>query len=190
VKTWVRFLRSVAREARAGLKERRDYLHHLRRIEGHIEWGVLLRIHPESSLEIGPGSSLGAGTVVAIKPEGGIPGGLRIGRNTYVGELNNLRAEGSEIVIGDDCLISQCTSLISRGHAFERRDLRIAEQGAGPKRGVTIGNDVWIGANVVVLPGVRIGDGAVIGSGAVVTRDVDPYAIVVGNPTRVLGARR
>jgi virginiamycin A acetyltransferase len=54
---------------------------------------------------------------------------------------------------------------------------------------VHIGNDVWIGANAVILPGVTIKDGAVIGAGAVVTKDVDPYAVVAGIPARVINYR-
>lgn len=52
-----------------------------------------------------------------------------------------------------------------------------------------IGNDVWIGCNVVVLAGVSVGDGAVIGAGAVVTKDVPPYAVAVGNPAKVIKYR-
>jgi len=52
-----------------------------------------------------------------------------------------------------------------------------------------IGNDVWVGANAVILKGVKIGDGAIIGGGSVVTKDVPPYAIVVGNPARVIRYR-
>ena len=54
---------------------------------------------------------------------------------------------------------------------------------------VIIGNDVWIGSHVLILGGVRIGDGAVIGSGTVVTKDVEPYSIVAGNPARVIRKR-
>lgn len=54
---------------------------------------------------------------------------------------------------------------------------------------ITIGNDVWIGANVVILPGIKIGDGAVLAAGAVVTRDVDPYAVVGGVPAKVIKYR-
>nr|WP_277949180.1 CatB-related O-acetyltransferase [Aeromonas dhakensis] len=54
---------------------------------------------------------------------------------------------------------------------------------------ITIGNDVWIGANAIILPGVTIGDGAVVGAGAVVTRDVPDYAIVVGVPAKVIRQR-
>ncbi|MBO0767089.1 MAG: hypothetical protein J2O48_00245 [Solirubrobacterales bacterium] len=54
---------------------------------------------------------------------------------------------------------------------------------------VTIGNDVWIGHGVIVLPGVRVGDGAVLAAGAVVSRDVDPYTVVGGVPARLLRRR-
>ncbi len=52
-----------------------------------------------------------------------------------------------------------------------------------------IGNDVWVGSNVVILGGLNIGDGAIIGAGAVVTKDVQPYSIVVGNPAREIKKR-
>ncbi len=56
-------------------------------------------------------------------------------------------------------------------------------------RPVVIGDHVWIGARALICPGVTIGEGAVVGAGAVVTRDVAPYAIVAGNPARVIGQR-
>jgi virginiamycin A acetyltransferase len=54
---------------------------------------------------------------------------------------------------------------------------------------IVIGNDVWIGANAIILPGVAIGDGAVIGAGAVVSHDIPPYAIAAGVPARILQYR-
>ena len=53
----------------------------------------------------------------------------------------------------------------------------------------TIGNDVWIAANVVILRDIKIGNGAVIGAGAIVTKDIPPYSIVVSNPARVIKKR-
>lgn len=52
-----------------------------------------------------------------------------------------------------------------------------------------IGNRVWIGYRAIILPGITIGEGAVVGAGAVVTKDVDPFAIVAGNPARKIGVR-
>jgi len=57
------------------------------------------------------------------------------------------------------------------------------------KASITIGDDVWVGAGAVILPGVTIGRGAVVGAGSVVTKDVAPYAICAGNPARVLRVR-
>ena len=59
----------------------------------------------------------------------------------------------------------------------------------GEGRTIVVGNDVWIGRGALILPGVRIGDGAVIGAHAVVSRDVRPYAVVVGNPAREVKRR-
>ncbi len=59
----------------------------------------------------------------------------------------------------------------------------------GTKGSVIIGNDVWVGMDAMILSGVTVGDGAVIGAGAVVTKDVEPYAIVAGNPARLIRYR-
>ena len=113
---------------------------------------------------------------------------LSVGDHTYIGEYNNIRCTG-EISIGSNCLISQFVSIISTNHNYKKRNILIREQGEDGKCGIHIGNDVWIGNHVMILPGVTIGDGAVIGAGAVVTKDVPPYAIVVGTPIRILGYR-
>ena len=55
---------------------------------------------------------------------------------------------------------------------------------------INIGNDVWIGARCIFLPGVNVGDGSVIGTGSVVTHDVEPYSIVAGNPAKLIRMRK
>ena len=67
-------------------------------------------------------------------------------------------------------------------HHYENSPIR-------KNKAVVIGNDVWIGANVIILPGVNIGDGAVIAAGAVVTKNVGPYEIVGGNPAKLIKKR-
>ncbi len=183
-------LRPVAGEILQMFRRRQAWFRAVRQIEGRIDWSAIVRIGTGCVLEIGVGSRVGYGTILAAKPEGSQCGTIRIGRRTAVNEYNNLRAEGAEIRIGDDCLISQFVSLIASGHEYRRRDLLIVEQGVAPRRGVVIEDDVWIGTGAVVTPGVRIGRGAVVGSGAVVTKDIDPYMIVAGIPARRIGARQ
>jgi acetyltransferase-like isoleucine patch superfamily enzyme len=76
--------------------------------------------------------------------------------------------------------------MMSSSHAFEHLDVPVNQQGSLPRQRITIGNDVWIGTRSIVLPGVTIGDKAVIGAGSVVTKDVPAYAIVAGNPAKII----
>ena len=64
------------------------------------------------------------------------------------------------------------------------------EQGFEEERPVVIGNDVWIGDRVIILPGVHVGDGSILAAGAVVTKDVPPYAIVGGVPAKLIRMRK
>ena len=92
-----------------------------------------------------------------------------------------------EITIGDDVMIGPKTVIWGRDHGI-KKDKPMREQ-EHFKQPITIGNDVWIGANVTILKGVKISDGVVIGAGSVVTKDIPPYAIVVGNPAKIVKYR-
>lgn len=91
---------------------------------------------------------------------------------------------GSHVMMGEECII------ITRNHANGRTDVPMMEQGFEQERPVYIGNDVWIGDRVTILPGVHIGDGCIIGVGAVVTRDIPAYCVAAGVPARVLRCRK
>ena len=115
--------------------------------------------------------------------------GLTIGDNTYIGEYNNIRAAGGQISIGNHCLISQHITIVCTNHQFSAGS-RIDQQSWSDENNfVTIGNDVWIGANCVILPGVTIEDGAIIAAGSVVTKSVPSNVIVAGNPARIIKHR-
>ena len=90
---------------------------------------------------------------------------------------------GDHVMMGEDCTV------ITRNHRFSATDKPMMEQGFEEERPVRIGNDVWIGDRVIILPGVTIGDGCIIGAGSVVTRDIPAYAIAAGNPAKVLRYR-
>jgi acetyltransferase-like isoleucine patch superfamily enzyme len=81
-------------------------------------------------------------------------------------------------------MIAPHVMLAGGNHRFSRTDIPILEQG-DDSVGIRIGNDVWIGANAVVLDGVSIGNGAVVGAGSVVTQNVPEFAVVVGVPARI-----
>lgn len=107
------------------------------------------------------------------------------GGHLTIGKFVSL-AGGTTIMLGGD----HTTSFVS---TFPFKDLwRSAVKLPGretTKRDVAIGNDVWIGRNSLILSGVNIGDGAIIGAGSVVTKDVHPYAIVAGNPAKMIRYR-
>ena len=114
---------------------------------------------------------------------------LEIGDYTYIGEFNNIRAAGGKITIGNNCLISQHISIICSNHGIRKDQLIRTQEWQNENNEVVIGDDVWIGANSVILPGVHIGNGVVVGAGSVVTKDIPTNAIVVGNPARVIKFR-
>ena len=96
--------------------------------------------------------------------------------------------EGGKIILGDNVIIGPGSILRAVNHRFESTDVPIRDQGhAGGV--IHVEEDVWLGANVMVLPGVRIGRGSIIGAGAIVTKDIPPYSIAVGNPAKVVRKR-
>lgn len=124
------------------------------------------------------------GPFCVVEARGGY---VEIGEATVIGPFCVLYGHGG-LSIGRDCLIASHVVCIPENHRFARRQIPICQQGV-ERRGIRIGDDVWLATQVVVLDGVTIGQGAVIGAGAVVTRDVPPYAIAVGVPARVVGYR-
>ncbi len=93
-----------------------------------------------------------------------------------------------QVEIGPNALLSPGVQVISGNHVFARADVPIRDQGTAYGK-VTIGEDCWLGTNVIVLPGVTIGRGSVVGAGAVVTRDLPDFSIALGVPAHVVGRR-
>jgi acetyltransferase-like isoleucine patch superfamily enzyme len=113
---------------------------------------------------------------------------IQIGDHSFINHLCSVWASpGGPITIGNNVLLGPCASIISSNHGVARGEL-IRNQ-PGHDAPISIGDDVWIGANVVVTAGVSIGDGAVVGAGAVVTTDLPPMSICAGVPARVIGYR-
>lgn len=111
---------------------------------------------------------------------------LRCGDNSGLGL--NCKIQGA-VTIGNNVMMGPDVLIYTTNHEFRNKDIPMQQQGYQQERPVSIGNDVWIGARVIILPGVTIGDGCVIGAGAVVTKDVPAYSVCAGNPAKVVKER-
>ncbi len=126
---------------------------------------------------VGPDASIGFGVLLASSS-------TRIGKGAYIGPYCVL----GDVDVGDDVLFGSAVSIINgaRQHGTERLDIPVREQpGEWPR--ISIGRDSWIGDRAVVM--ADIGAHCVVGAGAVVTKPVPDYAIVVGNPARIVKYR-
>ena len=91
--------------------------------------------------------------------------------------------DGNKVTFGDQVLVGPNCGFYTAGHPL---DAALRKQELEYARPITVGNNVWIGGNVCVLPGVTIGDNAVIGAGSVVTQDIPPNVLAAGNPCKVI----
>lgn len=115
------------------------------------------------------------------------------GKNVEIGSYSSLNTRcwlSNDVVIGENVMTGPEVMMISSSHNFDRHDVSMREQGAPPNRPVVIGNDVWIGARCILLPGVHIGDHCIVAAGSVVTKSTEPWSIVGGNPARIIRMRK
>ena len=127
------------------------------------------------------------GTNVNIEKGAHFSSKVSLGDNSGIGVNAQIAAHvtiGNDVMMGPECII------YTANHAFDNCEVPMWRQGFSAPRPVIIGNDVWIGGRVTILPGVHVGDGAIIGAGSVVTHDVEPYSIVGGNPAKLIRKRK
>lgn len=128
-----------------------------------------------SHVRINKGACFGTGVYISIGDNSSI------GADSWV---------ANDTVIGNDVMMAPCVTILSSSHKFDSVDLPMRQQGALPSKRVTIGDDVWIGTQAILLPGVSIGNHSIIGAGSVVTKNVPDWAIVAGNPARLIRYRK
>ena len=127
------------------------------------------------------------GKNIDIDREAQISSKVYIGNNSGVGRNSMIQGRvyiGNYVMMGPECQIW------TLNHKIERTDIPMMQQGIAPESPVYIGDDVWIGSRVTILPGVKIGNGAVIGAGSIVTHDVEEYSVVAGNPAKKVRLRK
>lgn len=149
--------------------------------------GALRRLYVGKNVAYGSNLRLGIGSTVSS------PHGLTIGDGVSIGQRSVIEVDGT---IGNFCLLGRGVQIVGRmDHAIDEVGIPISlstwvgDRDQVPRDSVEIGPDVWIGGGAVILGGVRIGEGSVVGAASIVTRDVEPYTIVAGNPARPVGRR-
>lgn len=110
---------------------------------------------------------------------------VTIGNDVQINERSRLR----NVDIGNSVMIAPEVYVLHSGHGYSRLDVPMRFQGETKYGKTIIEDDVWIGARAIILPGRRICKGAIVAAGSVVTKDVNPFEIVGGNPARIIGNR-
>ena len=148
------------------------------------------RIHPsERGTRIVIGAHSRIYDFVVIRAVGGA-GDIVIGEHCYI-NANCTLYSGSGIRMGNYVLIAPGCSIVPANHEIARTDVVMRKQGFMPsKGGVVIEDDVWIGANCVILDGAHIGAGSILTPNSVVSGRIPPNSIVQGNPAKVIFTRR
>lgn len=145
-----------------------------------VERGV--KVGYEGRVTVAEGCSIGRYSVISPSR-----GAIRLGRNSLLNVSVTLLGNGG-IDIGENVLIGPNTAIVAANHEFERTDRPINTQGLSAE-GITIHDDVWIGATCTILDGVTLGEGAVVAAGSVVTSSVPENAVVAGVPAEVVDTR-
>lgn len=107
---------------------------------------------------------------------------IRVGKRFFA-NFNLTILDEARVTIGDDCFIGPNVSIYTACHSTDPVERNTRREWAEP---VTIGDNVWIGGSVTILPGVTIGSNVTIGAGSVVTRDIPDNVVAVGNPCKVI----
>ncbi|WP_445945347.1 DapH/DapD/GlmU-related protein [Shewanella sp.] len=153
-----------------------------------IHIGERCFIAPEAKLFAEPGRDIHIGNLCMIAADVFIHGPITLGDEVAINHGCSLDGGRAGIIIGNKTRIANNVTIYAFNHGMAM-DAPIYQQAVSSK-GIVIGEDVWIGAQAGIVDGVTIGHHAVIGMGAIVTKDVADFAIVAGNPARIIGDRR
>lgn len=157
------------------------------RVQGnYVDRSVQIRCENRicDGVELESSVAIDRGCVLWLGSEEGRGGRLCIGKGSYIGPYCYLGSLHN-LIIGRDVLIGASSYLITANHCFSTIGIPVAEQGY-TGNSIEIGNNVWLGAHVVVLPGVHIGDGAVIGASSVVRTNVPEGEVWAGVPAKFI----
>lgn len=145
-----------------------------------------VKVSPASRVQLGGRIRFGRHSVVKpysiVQTSGG---SITFGDHCAISSFNHISAGQKDIVAGDYVRTGPNVTIVANTRNYRDKSRPVIEQGY-TDRGITIGNDVLIGAGAVLVDGCDIGDGAIIGVGSVVTGHVAPYSVVFGSPAKVI----
>ncbi|MGE4159033.1 MAG: DapH/DapD/GlmU-related protein [Planctomycetota bacterium] len=146
------------------------------------------RIYRPGNVSIGPGSRLGRDVDIYAHPRGDVPADaitVQIGAGCHMGHRCNLAGIKS-VVIEDKVVMGNDVYIADHGHEYRDPNVPVIDQPVTEAKPVRICEGSWLGAKAVILPGVTVGKHAVVGAGAIVTKDVEAFTVVAGNPAVVV----
>jgi len=150
----------------------------------YLDYGAYLHACP-AGVRIGDNSLVMHGATLHVYNFRNLPHAfIHIGRDCVIGEYNVLRGQGG-ITLGDRVVTAPLVQILAVNHVYADPTRPVIEQGITAE-GISVEDDVWIGAGAIITDGVRIGRGAVVAAGAVVTQDIPPHTLTGGVPARVL----
>lgn len=128
------------------------------------------------------------GSNVNIDKNARICSAISIGDNSGIGENCWLMQPG--VTIGNDVMMGPDCFFLTTNHRFDETTIPMWRQGFDEPQPIVVEDDVWIGANSIIMGGVTVGRGSIIAAGSVVTHDVEAYSIVGGNPAKLIRMRQ
>jgi acetyltransferase-like isoleucine patch superfamily enzyme len=159
---------------------------HFMRSEAFVRWpvhGNVLEALREGRLTIGEGTLLEPGVWLTAPDQARIV----IGKGVFL-NLGVMIASQELVEVGDHCMLANGCFISDSSHRFQDPVQPITWQGFQSKGPTRIGDNCWLGANVVVTSGVSIGRRCVIGANSVVTKDIEPFTIAAGAPAKAIGS--
>ncbi len=154
------------------------------RNEAFVRWpvhGNVLEAMRQGRLQVGAGALLEPNVWITAPGQAQV----KIGKGTFL-NMGVMIASERLVEIGDHCMLANGCFVSDASHRYDDPDRPITWQGFESKGPTRIGDNCWLGANVVVTSGVTIGERCVIGANSVVTRDIEPFSVAAGTPAKVL----
>ncbi|WP_076540363.1 DapH/DapD/GlmU-related protein [Shewanella sp. UCD-KL21] len=153
-----------------------------------IKFGQQCFIAPEANVFAEPGRNITMGNQCMIAAEVFLHGPITLGNEVAINHGCSFDGGRCGITIGDKTRIANNVTIYAFNHGMSvEQDIY---QQPSQSKGIVIGRDVWIGAQAGIVDGVTIGNQAIVGMGSIVTKDVPEFAIVAGNPAKIIGDRR